>query len=118
MKVHLGLSKVFRMKVNNCKTNPTQGIDHSKSCKFCPGQMASEFHVAWKCPKLSKLRKDLGINTFKNLCSLQEYRDDIDTYYAYINGMDASGKLVNCLHFEERVKVLSEIRTKWFSLVK
>ena len=77
--------------------------------------MASEFHVAWKCPILSKLRKDLGINTFKNRCSLQKYRDDMDTYYAYINGMDASGNLVTCAQFDERVKVLSEICTRWFA---
>ena len=116
--IHEGPSSALAvgMKVNNCKNNPTQGIDHSKSCKFCPGQLASEFHVAWKCPKLSKLRKDLGINIFKNTCSLQEYRDDMETYYLYINGMDSSGNLVTCLQFDERVKVLSEIRTQWFTL--
>ena len=48
--IHEGPSSALTvgMKVNNCKTNPTQGIDHSRFCKFCPGQMASEFHVAWK----------------------------------------------------------------------
>ena len=40
----------------------------------------------------------------------------METYYAYINGMDISGNLVTCLQFDERVKVLSEIRTQWFAL--
>ena len=35
------------MKVNNCRDNPTQGKDRSRPCPFCPGEMASEFHVAW-----------------------------------------------------------------------
>ena len=48
--IHEGPSSALAvgMKVNNCKTNPTQGIDHSRFCRFCPGQMASEFHVASK----------------------------------------------------------------------
>ena len=29
------------MKVNNCRENPTQGKDRSKTCPFCPGIMAS-----------------------------------------------------------------------------
>ena len=30
--------------------------------------------------------------------------------------MDGSGNLVTCLQFDERVKVLSEIRKQWFTL--
>ena len=113
--IHEGPSSALAvgMKVNNCRDNPTQGIDHSRLCRFCPGEMASEFHVAWKCPQLSKLRNDLGINTFKNICSLNEYQEDSATYYAYITGMDAQGKHVTCLQFDKRMTVLSEIRTKW-----
>ena len=48
---------------------------------------SSEFHVTWFRPRLSSLRKDIGI---KNTMSLESSMDGRDTYYAYINGLDKS----------------------------
>ena len=105
------------MKVNNCKENPTQGRDRSKSCPFCIGIMASEYHVAWVCPRLSLLRRDLGITSFKNSLSLESFREEVESYYSYINGLDSSGSRVEYPQFEQRISNLMAVRSAWFSLV-
>ena len=104
------------MKVNNCRDNPTQGRDRSKFCPLCPGLMASEYHVAWVCPRLSTLRRDIGINSFKNSMSLDSYKDDYVTYYSYINGLDSKDQYVTYEEFECRISNLSRVRSAWFSL--
>jgi hypothetical protein len=104
------------MKVNNCRDNPTQGKDHSKFCPLCPGVMASEYHVAWICPRLSDLRRDVGINSFKNTMSLDCFQEEDVTYHAYINGLDSQNKFVSYEEFERRISNLSAVRSSWFSL--
>ena len=104
------------MKVNNCREKPTQGKDRSKFCPFCPGVMASEFHVAWVCPRLSTLRRDIGINSFKNQMSLDCYQEEKDTYFAYINGLDSSNNYITYEQFEQRISNLTAVRTSWSSL--
>ena len=101
------------MKVNNCRETPTQGQDRSKSCPFCPGQMASEFHVAWTCPRMLYLRRDLGIISFKNSLSLRSFTEDSDSYYAYINGLDSKGQRVDYPQFEKRISNLAAVRKAW-----
>ena len=81
----------FGTKVNSCREKPTRGRDRSKSFPFCPGLFLSEFHVTWFCPRLSSLRKDIGI---KNTMSLESFMDGRDKYYAYIDGLDKSGMCV------------------------
>ena len=104
------------MKLNNCRENPTQGMHRSKFCPFCPGVMASEFHVAWVCPRLSTLRRDIGINSFKNQMCLDFYQEEKDTYFAYINGLDSSNNYITYEQFEQRIRNLTAIRTSWSSL--
>ena len=82
------------MKVNNCRDRLSQGRDRSRFCPFCPGLMASEFNVAWICPRLSTLRRDIGINSFKNQVNC--YQEEKDTYFAYINGLDSSNQCISC----------------------
>ena len=69
------------MKVNNCRDRLSQGRDRSRFCPFCPGLMASEFNVAWICPRLSTLRRDIGINQFfqKPSAVLEIYLHDVHT---------------------------------------
>ena len=105
------------MKVNNCREMPTQGQDRSKSCPFCPGLMASEYHVAWVCPRLYILRKNLGITSFKNSLSLENYTEEKDSYYAYINGFDKSGLCIEYSQFDQRISNLTAVRSAWFSLI-
>ena len=104
------------MKVNNCRDNPTQGRDRSRPCPFCPGEMASEFHVAWVCPRLSVLRRDVGIISFKNTMSLNAFLEEINTYFAYINGFDSDNQCVSYCEFEQRIHNLKTVRDKWLSL--
>ena len=104
------------MKVNNCREKPTQGLDRSKSCPFCPGLMASEYHVAWICPRLLSLRRDLGIISFKNSMSYRTFTEERDSYYAYINGLDSSGLCVEYQQFEQRISNLTAVRKAWFSI--
>ena len=104
------------MKVNNCRDKPTQGKDRSRFCPFCPGVMASEFHVAWICPRLSTLRRNIGINSFKNQMSLNCYQEEKDTYFAYINGLDSSNQCISYDQFEQRIGNLTTVRNSWLSL--
>ena len=104
------------MKVNNCRDNPTQGKDRSRPCPFCPGEMASEFHVAWVCPRLSVLRRDVGIVSFKNTMSLNAFLEERDTYFAYINGFDSNNQCISYGEFEQRVCNLKMVRDKWLSM--
>ena len=106
------------MKVNNCREKPTQGKDRSKSCPFCIGIMASEYHVAWVCPRLSSLRRDLGITSFKNRLSLASFTEEKESYYSYINGLDSSGSCIDYPQFEQRISNLMAVRSAWFSLVQ
>ena len=78
--------------------------------------MASEFHVAWVCPRLSTLRRDIGINSFKNQMSLDCYQEEKDTYFAYINGLDSSNNYITYEQFEQRISNLTAVRTSWSSL--
>ena len=78
--------------------------------------MASEYHVAWICPRLSTLRRDIGINNFKNSMSLNSYKDEFVTYHAYINGLDSNDQCVSYEEFECRISNLSAVRSAWFSL--
>jgi hypothetical protein len=105
------------MKVNNCRENPTQGKDRSKTCPFCPGIMASEYHVAWVCPRLSSIRRDLGIISFKNALSLESFTGDKESYYAYINGLNKHGVCIDYPQFETRISNLTAVRSTWFSLM-
>ena len=105
------------MKVNNCREKPTQGQDRSRSCPFCPGIMASEFHVAWVCPRLSSLRRDIGITSFKNSMSLENFTEDKESYYAYINGLNKDGLCVPYPQFEQRISNLTAVRSAWHSLI-
>ena len=104
------------MKVNNCRDKPTQGKDRSQSCPLCPGVLASEFHVAWICPRLSSLRRDVGITSFKNSMSLHRYREERDTYFAYINGYDSSNQYISYEQFEQRIRNLTTVRSAWFAM--
>ena len=106
------------MKVNNCREKPTQGKDRSKTCPFCIGIMASEYHVAWVCPRLSSLRRDLGITSFKNILSLANFTEEVESYYAYINGFDSRGSRIEYPQFEQRICNLVAVRSAWFSLVQ
>ena len=105
------------MKVNNCRENPTQGIDKSQLCPFCPGKLASEFHVAWICPRLSAIRHNVGITPFKNVLSLDNLTGESDSYFTYINGFDSKLKLITFAQFEQRVDSLSAVRSSWISLI-
>ena len=105
------------MKVNNCRDMPTQGKDRSRYCPFCPGTLASEFHVAWICPRLSSLRRDIGITTFKNLMSLEKFTEDNDSYHAYINGLTKDGLCIPYPQFEQRISSLTTVRSTWYSLI-
>ena len=105
------------MKVNNCRDKPTQGRDRSKVCPFCPSVMASEFHVAWVCSRLSILRRDIGIISFKNSMSLNGFQEESATYFAYINGYDSNGAFVSYNQFEQRISNLKVVREAWLSLV-
>ena len=105
------------MKVNNCRDMPTQGKDRSRYCPFCPGTMSSEFHVTWICPRLSSLRREIGITSFKNLMSLENFTDEIDSYYAYINGQNKDGLYISHSQFEQRISNLNAVRSAWYSLI-
>ena len=105
------------MKVNNCRDKPTQGRDRSKVCPFCPNVMASEFHVAWVCPRLSTLRRDIGITSFKNSMSLDEFQEECASYFAYINGFDSNSVFISYIQFEQRISNLKAVRNAWWSLV-
>ena len=104
------------MKVNNCREMPTQGQDRSKSCPFCPGLMASEYHVAWVCPKVEKIRKMAGITSFKNQLSMNSVSDS-DSFYLYVNGLDGSNVKVSKSTLNDRVESLSSVRSAWLKLV-
>ena len=105
------------MKVNNCRDMPTQGKDRSRYCPFCPGTLASEFHVAWICPRLSSLRRDIGITAFKNLMSLEKFTENNDSYHAYINGLTKDGLCIPYPQFEQRISNLTTVRSMWCSLI-
>ena len=106
------------MKVNNCHLNPTQGRDRSKRCPFCPTVPSSEFHVAWQCPKVRVIRRDVGIDSFKNVMSLNKYVSDEDSYFAYINGFDSNSMHVSHEEFETRIKNLGQVKSLWLSVAK
>ena len=78
--------------------------------------MASEYHVAWICPRLSALRREIGINTFKTTMSLECFKDEVVTYYAFINGLDSHDQFVSHDEFERRINNLSAVRSRWLSL--
>ena len=103
------------MKVNNCRKNPTQGKDRSRNCPFCPGTRASEFHVTWLCPKMSSIRQNVGITAFKNIMSLSNYREESESYCAYINGFDCDMEYIDYKQFEKRIETLLAVRAAWYS---
>ena len=79
--------------------------------------MSSEFHVTWICPRLSSLRREIGITSFKNLMSLDNFTDEIDSYYAYINGQNKDGLYISHSQFEQRISNLKAVRSAWYSLI-
>ena len=103
------------MKVNNCREMPTQGQDRSKFCPFCPGTKSSEYHVTWVCRRLNSLRRDLGITSFKNTLSLSNYKDEKESYYSYVNGLNSTGSYIEYSQFDQRISNLKAVRTAWFS---
>ena len=106
------------MKVNNCHLDPTQGRDRSKKCPFCPTVPSSEFHVAWQCSRVEVIRRNVGIISFKNKMSLNNFVSDEDSYFAYINGLDSNSKNISHEEFESRISNLEMVKAKWLSLTR
>ena len=111
------------IKVNYCKNTQTQGPGRNRVCPFCPGVFgkigtppASEYHVAWVCPKVEKIRKMAGITSFKNQLSMNSVSDS-DSFYLYVNGLDGSNEKVSQSTLNDRVESLSSVRSAWLKLV-
>ena len=110
------------IKVNYCKNTQTQGPGRNRVCPFCPGVYgkigtpASEYHVAWVCPKVEKIRKMAGITSFKNQLSMNSVSDS-DSFYLYVNGLDGSNVKVSKSTLNDRVESLSSVRSAWLKLV-
>ena len=110
------------IKVNYCKNTQTQGPGRNRVCPFCPGVFgkigtpASEYHVAWVCPKVEKIRKLAGITRFKNQLSMNSVSDS-DSFYLYVNGLDGSNEKVSQSTLNDRVESLSSVRSAWLKLV-
>ena len=69
------------------------------------------------CPRLSSLRRRVGITSFKNVLSLESAQEETDTYWAYINGLDSSLKCIPNVQFEQRISNLSAVRSAWLAMV-
>ena len=64
---------------------------------------------------MSSIRQNVGITAFKNIMSLSSYREESESYCAYINGLDCDMEYIDYKQFEKRIETLLAVRAAWYS---
>ena len=99
---------------NKC---PLEGHEQFSTCPMCPSPTPlNEEHVLFACQALHQIRRDTGLDTFKTMCTLQNFSLS-KMYSFFVNGWDILGHPIPLSDYFERGSSMAAMRSAWLQLL-
>ena len=115
---HEGFQYCMKFKYSNAQIGnrePRLGYTRRRFCPLCAVlSELNELHLM-TCPKLGKVRENLQISTYINLCLLNKDSEQ-EAFLKFISGMSVSGIYLGITEMIARGSQLSSLVEKFLSL--
>ena len=94
---------------------PRLGHVRKPFCPVCPMNVPNTgLHLLFSCGSVSGLRIESGVQAFVNQCLLKGF-SLIGAYKLFVNGLDASRKVLSRSDYLERGKTMKDMREMWLT---
>ena len=110
-------SEVVGVKMGYGRGEPCPRYNRHRQCPFCPNVVSTEFHVCMICARVKKVRDEVGVSLFTNLCLLRGLTVK-EAFGMYVNGKSVQGDNITLADQLERGLALQTIRGSWFNLLR